>query len=385
MKIWRLVIKEIGYRKVNFLLSLMAVAASVGLFTVFVTTGEGYRNETRKIQLGMGQNLRIIPLETRMDQFWSAGYSELTMPEEYVYRFAALDGYEYTHLTATLQQAIDLKGRRIILTGILPEVMPPGRNQPPIMFSVERGEVYVGSEVARFFDIQEGQGIDLEGRSFRVTRALSPTGSNDDIKVFGHLEDIQELLGLEDRINEITALECLCLIESGQTELDALALAEAQLAEILPEGKVLLLRGIADVRERQRAAMEGYLGLLTPLVILIGGISIGILTMLNVRERYEEIGILRAIGRGSWSIATLFLGRALLMGVLGAPIGFFLGGLIALHFGPQIFSLTSGALRLNFAWLALLIVLAPAFTAIAAFIPTARAVNWDPLTTLRDS
>lgn len=384
MGITRLVFKEIRFRKVNFVLSLLAVITAVALFVVFVTTGESYRNETRKIQLGMGQNLRIIPKETRMDQYWSVGFSEFTMPEEYVFRFAALDGYEYTHLTATLQRAIEIEGRRVVLTGILPEVMPPGRNQPPIMFAVKRGEVYVGSEVARFFGIEEGSEMELLGARFRVTKCLSPTGSSDDIKIFGHLEDVQELLELTGQINEIRALECLCLIESGQTELDALSIAEAQLAEILPEGKALLLKGIADVREQQRATMEGYLGLLAPLIIIAAGASIGILSMLNVRERYDEIGILRAIGYGSLALTRLFMGRAVILGLLGAPLGFVLGGVVALKFGPEIFSLTAGTMRLNLVWLAWLVILAPAFTAIAAFIPMVSAVTWDPVRTLRD-
>jgi putative ABC transport system permease protein len=384
MGITRLVLKEIRFRKLNFALTLLAVITAVALFVIFVTTGESYRNETRKIQLGMGQNLRIVPRETRMDQYWSTGYSEFTMPEEYVFRFAALDGYEYTHLTATLQRAIEIEGRRVVLTGILPEVMPPGRNQPPIMFAVNRGEVYVGSEVARFFEIKEGSKMELLGAHFRVTKCLSPTGSSDDIKIFGHLEDVQGLLGLTGQINEIRALECLCLIESGQTELDALSIAEAQLAEILPEGKALLLKGIADVREQQRATMEGYLGLLAPLIIIAAGASIGILSMLNVRDRYDEIGILRAIGYGSVAIARLFMGRALILGLLGAPLGFVLGGMVALEFGPEIFSLTAGAMRLNLVWLAWLVVLAPAFTAISTFIPMVSAVTWDPVRTLRD-
>jgi len=384
MRTLKLVFKEIRFRRVNFLLSLLAVITAVALFVVFVTTGESYRNETRKIQLGMGQNLRIIPKQTRMDQFWSVGFSEFTMPEEYVFRFAALEGYEYTHLTATLQKAIEVEGRRVVLTGVLPEVMPPGRNQPPIMFGVNRGEVYVGSEVARFFEIEEGSEMELLGARFHVTKCLSPTGSSDDIKIFGHLEDVQTLLALSGRINEIRALECLCLIESGQTELDARSLAEAQLAEILPEGKVILLKGIADVREQQRATMEGYLGLLVPIIIIASGASIGILSMLNVRERHNEIGILRAIGYGSGRIALLFLGRAVILGLLGAPLGFLLGGFVALEFGPEIFSLTAGAMRLNLTWLAWMIVLAPAFTAIATFIPMVSAVTWDPVRTLSD-
>ncbi len=383
MRLHRLIIREIGYRKANFAFSLLAVFIAVALFVTFITAGEAYRKETRRVQLGMGQNLRIIPKETAMDKFWSVGYSDYTMPEKYLYRFAALPGYEYTHLTGTLQKLVHWRGRDVILTGILPEVMPPGRNQPPMTFSVKPGEAYVGFEVARMFKIDPGDDIEILGQSFHVAKSLSQTGSSDDIRIYGHLHDVQAALGLQGRINEIRALECLCLIEAGKTDLDPFTLAKQQLAEILPEAKVLLLEGIARVRQRQRAAMEGYLALLLPLVLAACGVWIGVLAMLNVRQRRAEIGIMRALGYGSGKISLLFLGRAVLIGAAGALAGFAAGTVLALHFGPEIFKVTARSMRPEYAWGAWLMVLAPAFAAVASLIPAVAAVTSDPAAALR--
>ncbi|GAG76142.1 unnamed protein product, partial [marine sediment metagenome] len=122
---------------------------AVALFVAFVATGRAYRRETRRLMRDMGQNLRIIPKETSVDEFWSVGYSEHTMPEQYVHRFASLSGYSYTHLTATLQQKKVWRDMNIILTGILPEVLPlDKRQQKPMTFSVKPGTVYIGFEVA---------------------------------------------------------------------------------------------------------------------------------------------------------------------------------------------------------------------------------------------
>jgi len=378
-----LIFREIGYRKVNFLLSLLAVVVAVALFVAFVTSGDAYRKETRRIQLGMGQNLRIIPKETAMDEFWAQGYSNLTMPEDYVHLFASLDDYEYTHLTATLQKSIDLRGRQVILTGILPEVMPPGRSQPPMTFSVDRGTAYVGAEVARFFGLGPGQQLDIHGTSLTISKCLAETGSSDDIRVYGHLSDVQEILGLEGQINEIRALECLCLIESGDTDIDPLSLAQEQLAEILPSARVILLQGIAEVRQRQRAAMEGYLALIMPLVIIACGIWIGALAMLNVRQRFEEIGIMRALGYGSKDVALLFLGRSVVIGLIGAVLGFFLGTVLALAYGPTVFQFAAKSMRPQFIWLLCSLIVAPLFAAVASFIPAVSAITWDPATSLR--
>jgi putative ABC transport system permease protein len=330
----------------------------------------------------MGQNLRIIPKETPMDKFWSVGFSEDTMPEGYVHRFAALEGYEYTHLTATLHRKIRWRDKDVILTGILPEVMPPGAKQPPMTFSVKRGDAYIGFELARMFDTKAGDKIEIFGKFFHVAKCLSQTGSSDDIRIYGHLHDVQSVLGLEGRINEIKALECLCMIESGKTDLDPLTLAQRQLEEILPDTKVVLQQGIADVRQKQRAAMEGYLAWIMPVVIVACGIWIGLLAMLNVRQRLGEIGMLRGLGYGSGKIALLFLGRSVIIGLAGALLGFVGGTALALYLGPGIFKITAKAIEPNYVWLLWMIVIAPSFAAVSSFIPTISAVTCDPATTL---
>ena len=169
-----LIFKEIIHRKFNFLLILLAVTTAVTLFVSFVTTSSAYRRETRRIMQNMVQNLRIIPKETGIDQFWTEGFSEHTMPEEYVHRFASLRNYEYTHLTATLQKKVSWRGKKVILTGILPEVLPlDKRHQKPMTFSVKRGTVYVGFELAKMLDIKKGDKIDMFGKNFIVEKSLS--------------------------------------------------------------------------------------------------------------------------------------------------------------------------------------------------------------------
>ncbi len=388
MTILGLIFKEIIHRKINFILGLLAVVTAVALFVAFVTIGQAYRRETRRIMRDMGQNLRIIPKETSIDKFWSDGFSEHTMPEEYVHRFASLEGFSYTHLTATLQKKVVWQGMNIILTGILPEVLPlDKRHQKPMTFSVEPGTVYLGfevAEVARSLGIEKGGEIDILGKTFTVVKCLSRTGSSDDIRTYGHLHDIQSILNREGEINEIKALECLCLIEDENDKRSMLAIAQEQLAEILPEAKVVLVQGIAKVRQKQRAAMEGYLAFLMPIILAVCGAWIGVLAIMNVRDRQQEIGIMRALGYGSGGITLLFLGKAVAIGLLGAAVGFFIGTALALNFGPGIFKVTAKAIKPEYAWLAWSLIVAPVFTAVSSFIPAMIAITYDPAVTLRE-
>ena len=129
--------------------------------------------------------------------------------------------------------------------------------------------------------------------------------------------------------------------------------------------------------------MEGYLALIMPLVIIACGFWIGALAMLNVRQRFEEIGILRAIGYRSKDVAFLFLGRSVVIGLFGAVLGFLLGTGVALNYGPRIFEFASRSMSPQFVWLFYALVAAPLFAAAASFIPAVSAIAWDPATSLR--
>jgi len=379
MNVFKLILKEIAHRKINFAMGVVAVSTAVALFVAFMTSGQAYRRETRILMRDMGQNLRIVPRETPIDEFWTQGFSSHTMPEEYVYKFANLKGYSYTHLVATLQKSVEWQGRTVILTGILPEVLPlDKRNQSPMTFSVKPGSAYVGYQVANIFKIEEGEKIDIFDNPFTVKKVLFETGSKDDIRIYGHLHDIQKVLDLPGQINEIKALECLCLIESSDKDIDPRVLAEKQLAKILPEGKVILLQGIAKIREKQRSAMEGYLAFIMPIILVVCGAWIAVLTMMNVRDRRQEIGIIRALGHNSSKIAVLFLGKSLLIGLVAAFIGYFAGTALALKYGPEIFKVTAKAIKPEYGLLTWAVIVAPVFAAIASFIPVTIAVTQDP-------
>ena len=384
MKIISLIIKEIQYRKVNFLLSVMAAMVAVALLSVFVTATKAYIKETKKIQLGMGQNLRIIPVETSLDKFWAQGFSEYTMPEEYIERFVSTPGFEYTHLTAILQKSIVWKDINVTLTGIMPEVMPPGRNQKPITFSVKQGDVYLGFEIAKILGIKTGDNIKILDKSFKVKKTLSETGSSDDIRIYGHLHDIQNILNLKGRINEIKALECLCLIEGSNGKIDPRILAQEQLKQLLPQAKVLLLEGIAKFRQKQRATAIAFYTFVMPTVLITCGAWIGILAMMNVNQRREEIAIIRALGYGQCKIASLLLGKSIIIGLLAAIGGFFVGTELALKFGAEIFPITATAMKLDLNLLKYFLFATPLFAAISSFIPVMLAIATDPAVILSE-
>ncbi len=382
MKICYLIIREILHRKLNFILGLLAIVTAVSLFISFFTTGQASRRETTRIMRDIGFNIRIISKNTDMEKFWISGFSEYTMPESSVNDLSSLEGLSYAHLTAVLQKKVIWRGRETILTGIAPEVSPPGKKKSPMVFSIRQGTVYIGFEPARNLRLKNGDEIDIFNKTFTIAHCLSESGSDDDIRIYAHLHDVQELLDMKNKINEIKALQCLCLINGKNT--NSITILKEQLARVLPEAKVILMESIASAREQQRLMAEEYFGFIMPFVLVVSMAWIGILAFINVRERRREIGILRALGFGSGEIALLFLGKAIVIGLIGAAVGFGIGTGLALKYGNEIFKVTSNMIKPAVGLFYWSLIASPAFCAISVFMPVMFAVTQDPAIILRE-
>ncbi|MBI2927564.1 MAG: FtsX-like permease family protein [Verrucomicrobia bacterium] len=378
----RLVFRELLHRRLNFLLSTLAIVTAVALFVSYFTTAGAARRETTRVTRDLGFNLRIIPAGTDMDQFWAVGFSDQTMPEDTIHRFAKYDKVflTYNHLVASLQQRFMVQDKEAILTGLAPTITAPDQRKQPMGYAIKAGTVQVGFQVAQRLALKKGGALELGGKKFTVEQTLAESGTDDDIRVFGLLSDVQGVLNMKGRINEIKAIDCLCLT----ADQDPLKILRAELAKALPEAKVIQLRAIADARARQRQTAEKYFAFVTPLLLVVCAAWIGVLAVLNVRERKMEIGVLRALGYGSGKIAALFLAKAAVLGVIGAALGYATGSALALQFGPEIFKVTARAIKAEPVLLAWALVAAPAFAALASFIPAMLAVTQDPAVTLRE-
>jgi len=401
MSILKILLAEIRYRKLNFALSLLAVIIAVALFVAGPVLVDGYsqqtqsqlaelEDQTRRLMRDMGFNLLIVHRETNMSDFWAADFASEDMPQEYVNRLA--DDRRLVlirHLVATLQQKITWQSRKVLLVGYLPEATQWHlRERKPMGYSIEPGTVLLGHELA--MGRKEGQTIDVLGRTFRIARILPEQGSKKDITIAMHLQDAQALLEKSDppRINQILALGCQCAEAN-------LAKIRKQLAQVLPETRITEFKTIALARAEQRnvvaesrAEVQGTLetlaAVITPVVVLTCAIWVGLLALANVHQRRTEIGILRALGKGSGTIAALFLGKAVLLGLAGAAVGFVLGSALAQWLGVQALEVAAEGFSVRYDVLLVALLGAPLLSAVASYLPTLTALMQDPAVVLRD-
>jgi putative ABC transport system permease protein len=381
MSLLGLIARELRHHWVNALLGTLGLVIAVALLVAVKMTTAAAQRETTRVMRDLGFNLRIIPRATDMDHFWTHGFSDKTMPEDAVKRLAAQHGVflSFNHLTPALESRIDVGGRPALLTGLGETIVDPNDGKQPMGFRLKPGQVILGRAIADRLEAGRGGVIRLNEQEFTVERILGESGTEEDVRIYGALADAQTILGLPGRINEIKAIDCLCLTSDE----DPLSQLRAVIEEILPEARVLQLTALADARARQRQMAERYAGFAVPLVLLVGAGWLALLAWLNVRERRAEIGLWRALGHGSPRIAGLLLGKAVLLGVIGALAGYGVGTGIALSVGPEIFQVTARSLRAEPVLLLWALLLAPAFAALASLLPTMLAVAQEPAKTLR--
>jgi len=372
--IYKHVFKEIRYRKYNFMLSLAALIAGVAFYVLFFTITKATRTETIRLTRDMGFNLRIIPGDTDLGQFWTDGFSNEYMPQNNAEIFKKFPGLSFAHVLGTLHEKIIWQDMPVILTGLSNEFEPSGRQKTLMSFSIKPGDVYIGHNIATRFSLHRDDFITIKKVQLHIERILTETGSTDDIRIYTELKTCQNITGRPDQINEITALQCLCLSAAE----DPLTRIREQLEAVLPDCQVILNRTIAEARERQRRLGDKYFVSLLPIILIVVFMWIGVLAMLNVRERREEIGVYQALGYNSVRIAILFILRGMILAMSGAISGFALGSLLAFTVGPNLFTVTPGVTTINFILLLQALIYVPIVVLGSIMIPVSIAVTQDP-------
>jgi ABC-type lipoprotein release transport system permease subunit len=380
MSVLRLLLREIQHRKLNFLLAIVSVVLAVGLFASVQTMVDASQREAVRLMRDLGFNVLILPEGVKKEDWYSRRYATKEMPEENVRKLANSRTMLIRHLVARLQKMTTWRGHNVLLTGILPEVTMTHRpKKAPMGLKIPRGQVYLGRDIARVTGLGKGAVIDdlAEGKTFTVAGELVPKEPIDNIRIAGHLHDIQEILGKPGRINEIEGLMCLCP-GAKPTDIDD------DVARVIPGAQLVKRTDIAETREQTRLMMERYSGFIIPAVVAVCVVWVGLLMLSNVRSRRAEIGLLRAMGVGGGKIAALFLGKAVAVGLLGAAAGFAAGTALAMTLGPEIFPITAGKIKPAWDLLGWSLLGATLLCALAAYLPAMLAVAQDPADALRE-
>ncbi|MBX3438121.1 MAG: FtsX-like permease family protein [Planctomycetaceae bacterium] len=449
MSVWRMVFREIGHRKLNFCLGVLAVTAAIAcivgaqsllqadkLITREVLSarqseveaaieakeadveraGAALQEVMRKQMLGLGFNVLILPEGQDLAELHLSGGLSATMPEEYVTRLADSNIVTVNHLLPSVTRRIhwDEKDLDVILVGTRGEVPIMHRAlKKPLLDAVAPGNMVVGYEVHKKLNLSEGDTVTLRGREFTISTRHPQRGSEDDATIWIDLRQAQELLGLENLIHAILALECDC---AG----DRISVIRQEIAGILPGTQVIerysqaltraesrdaAKRAADEALAREQAAGEELLtretrsradlenrhaqlaSVLVPVVVAACALMIGLLSYVNARQRREEIGILRAIGLQARQIMIVFLSKAVLIGLVGGVMGALAGlAVLAVVHQDEVVTVPAAEVVRSSSvstMLLLAVALAPLLAGLASWIPGVLAARQDPAVVLQ--
>lgn len=420
MKISRLVVQEIAHRFLNFVLAVVGVSIAVACLVASVTmidageieskqlvaerqkevqeAGKKLNDEMRKITKGLGFNIVVLAEDEDIAAFLAQGTPTGTMPQEYVTRLANSPIVVINHLLPIVTRKIEWAEQKqtIVLTGTRGEV-PQAHRDPkkPLLDLVPKGKIVLGYRLHHPRKLKPGSKLTLNGRDFQVAKCHKERGTVDDVTAWVNLEEAQDMLGMQNLVNAILALECNC------ATIDRLAEIRTEIAKVLP-GTQILERGRkalarAEARNKAKKTADDALAaaeesgqqmiesrkdqanVLVPLAVVGSFAWIVLLAVGNARQRRSEIGILRAIGLGRRAVLVLFLGKALLVGLAGGAIGYASGFLIGTGFSGSL-----GQSLFDVGWLLIALIIAPALSAAATWLPALVAAGQDPAIVLQE-
>ena len=251
MSVWRLVLREMKHRKVNVVLSLLSVTVAitclVGAQTLLrsdeiqteailaekqseieaaiatreedvAVAGKALEDSVRKDMLKLGFNVLIVPENQDLSELHLNGTLTETMPESYVDKLASSKIVTINHLLPSVTKRVAWPEKEIdvIVQGTRGEVPIMHRGlKKPLLDAVPAGTMVVGFQIHSKLGLKTEDKVTLLGNEFTVKTLHPERGSSDDVTVWIDLAEAQKMLGMENVINAILALECGCTSMQG--------------------------------------------------------------------------------------------------------------------------------------------------------------------------
>jgi putative ABC transport system permease protein len=243
------------------------------------------------------------------------------------------------------------------------------------------GSIFISSVMAEKYDLERGDNLWIKTKAgfepFRVSavvvdfynQGLVVTGNRHDLRryfrsnqvstILINAEEDAEIDNLIDRIDQIYGRRYLLSLESN---------------EVMRENIFTLLN--------QAFSMFDVMGVLAVIIASLG--IINTLTM-NIMERTQEIGMLRAIGMTRGQIIKMILSEAGVMGVIGGVVGLVFGILLSKVFLTGMTAMSGYKLDFVVPPISILIAFAIALgiSQLAALQPARKAAKTNVLEAIR--
>jgi putative ABC transport system permease protein len=255
-------------------------------------------------------------------------------------------------------------------------------------------DVLLGERLASRLGEKAGDKINLAGRQLRVSGVLSTGGTEDD-EVVAPLAVAQEILGRPGAVKRVY-VSALTKPEDAFARRDPKSLSGAiydrwyctpypqaialQLTEAMSHSRAEQIRQVSQNEGAVLTRIEGLIFLITLAALFASALAVSAAMATTIFERRAEVGLMKALGAGKLTVASIFFAEATLLALIGGLAGFVVGSGLAHQIGHSIFDSD----------ISIPPVLLPVILAIAVMVTFAgsaaairRAVRLDPVFALR--
>ena len=255
-------------------------------------------------------------------------------------------------------------------------------------------EIVVGERLARRWSLKPGDTLPLGGLHGRVVGVLS-SGGNEDNQIVAPLGFVQKGLGEPGRVAKVY-VSALTTPEDEFARRDPKTMSPElrdrwyctpyansialQLTEAIPHSHAEQIRQVAQNEGTVLARIRGLMLLVTLAALLASALAVSAAMATAIFERRREVGLMKALGAGNMSVASIFFAEAVLLALIGGAIGFLAGNLLAQQIGQWVFQ----------SRIAIQPVLLPIVLGLAVFVTFAgsaasirKAMRFDPVIVLR--
>lgn len=213
-------------------------------------------------------------------------------------------------------------------------------------------DVLLGTTLAAALHKREGETIEINGSSsYRVAGLLS-TGGTDDSRIYAPLSVAQQILGKPGAVRNIY-VSAITKPEDDFARRDPKTLKGEvydrwycspyaasiayQLQEAIPNSRAEQIRQVAQNEGNVLSRIKGLMLLIAIAALIAAALAVSSAMATAILERRSEVGLMRALGAGSFPVGALFFAEAALLALIGGCLGFAMGSILAHQIGKSIF------------------------------------------------
>jgi putative ABC transport system permease protein len=411
----RLVYESFRRQKRRKLLAGAAITVGVGVATAMIAVATDIGDKVSRELRTFGANLVVTPQEDTLD-LQIAGV-DLKPPSDGAYLdegdLPKIHGMFWHNnivgFAPVLPVAVNVGGKSVTLLGTYfsqrlhfgKEEFQTGTRAIYPWWKVngawpkdDSQDVLLGERLAASLGRKAGDEIELAGQVHRVAGVVSTGGAEDD-QVVAPLAVAQSVLGKPGAVRRLY-VSAVTKPEDAFARRDPKTLRGPefdrwycspyvqsiayQLQEAIPHSHAEQIRQIAQNEGTVLARIKGLMLLIMLAALMAAALAVSAAMATAMFERRTEVGLMRALGAGSVSVAAIFFAEALLLAVLGGSAGFAGGAMLARVIGRSIFD---SQIAVNVVLFPIVIAIAVLVTFAGSALAIRRAVKFDPVYALR--